>query len=131
MTHDSVSVLIAEDEVLIASMIEAVLAEEGLDTKVVNTGGEAVVALREKPSEYQVLVTDIRLGSSPDGWEVAHVAREGNPAIGIIYITGDSMDQWRAHGVPESVLISKPFVPAQIITGVMTLLNAVPPASMP
>lgn len=131
MSNDSVCVLIAEDEVLIASMIEAVLADEGLETKVVNTGREAVVALRDKPSGFQVLVTDIRLGSPPEGWEIAHVAREGNPAIGIIYITGDSMDQWRAHGVPESVLISKPFVPAQIVTAVMTLLNAVPPASMP
>lgn len=123
MTETSAGVLIVEDEVLISSLLEGVLSDEGLETKCAYTGSDAVHALRNDGAKLQLLITDIRLGSQPDGWAVAHLAREQNPDIGVIYITGDSMDDWRANGVPESVLITKPFVPAQIVTAAMTLLN--------
>lgn len=128
MSNPSVCVLIAEDEVMIASLIEATLEDEGLTTTVAHSGGEALKALEAAPTGFHVLVTDIRVGPPPDGWAVAHVAREANPAIGVIYITGDSMEEWRANGVPDSVLITKPFVPAQIVAAVMALLNQPPGA---
>lgn len=131
MSNPSVSVLIAEDEVMIASLIEATLEDEGLATTVAGSGPEALKALQGAPAGFQVLITDIRVGPPPDGWTLAHTAREANPAIGVIYITGDSMDEWRANGVPDSVLISKPFVPAQIVAAVMTLLNQPPGPTAP
>ena len=129
MSSLSVCVLIAEDEVLIADLVEATLGDEGLAATVAYSGSAAMVALETSPTGFQVLVTDIRVGAPPDGWAVAHAARKLNPTIGVIYITGDSMQDWTDNGVPESVLISKPFVPAQIVTAVMTLLNreSVPP----
>lgn len=126
MSSPNVSVLIAEDEVMIASLIEGTLEDEGLATTVVHSGSGALTVLEAKSTDFAVLITDIRVGPPPDGWAVAHAAREANPAIGVIYITGDSMEEWRANGVPESVLITKPFVPAQIVAAVMTLLNQPP-----
>jgi len=123
MTETTISVLIAEDEVLIGALLEASLADEGLDTTVALTGSDAVHTLKGGSKTFQVLITDIRLGGKPDGWGVAQCAREVNPDIGVIYITGDSMEDWRAKGLPDSVLIAKPFVPAQIVTAVMNLLN--------
>lgn len=123
MNDATVSVLIAEDEVLIGALIESTLADEGLDTTVALTGPDAVHILKQRAADFLVLVTDIRLGPGPNGWAVAHCARDENPDIGVIYITGDSMEDWRANGVPESVVIAKPFVPAQIVTAVMNLLN--------
>jgi len=38
--------------------------------------------------------------------------------------------EWSAQGVPDSILISKPFVSAQIVTAVATLLH-VPPSGGP
>lgn len=129
MSNLSVSVLIAEDEVLIADLVEATLGDEGLAATVAYSGSAAIAALEKSPTGFQVLVTDIRVGAPPNGWAVAHAARKLNPAIGVIYITGDSMQDWNDNGVPESVLISKPFVPEQIVTAVMTMLNrtSVPP----
>jgi hypothetical protein len=46
--------------------------------------------------------------------------------IPVIYISGDSAADWSAEGVPESIMISKPFVMAQIITAVASLLNKTP-----
>ena len=89
---------------------------------VTHTGDEAVSALASD-AQHQLLITDIRLGSGLQGWAVATRARELHPEIQVIYITGDSMDDWRAKGVPQSVLLAKPFLPAQIVAAAMSLLN--------
>ncbi|MFK4507205.1 hypothetical protein ABIF81_002383 [Bradyrhizobium daqingense] len=36
-------------------------------------------------------------------------------------------DEWPSHGVPNSVLLHKPFAPAQIVTALAQLLNQAPP----
>lgn len=122
MSEPEVAALIVEDEVLTAILLETALGEAGFAVTVTSTGAEAMTAL-ESEAVFQVLVTDIRLGAPPDGWAVATRARELHPEIQVIYITGDSMDDWRAKGVPDSVLLSKPFLAAQIVTAATTLLN--------
>jgi CheY-like chemotaxis protein len=119
---DCVHVLIAEDQGLIASLIEITLIDEALTPTVVTSGAEALAALDAETS-FRVLVTDIRMEPGPDGWTVAAHARERQPGIHVIYITGDSMDAWRARGVPGSMLIAKPFAPEQIVVAVMGLLD--------
>lgn len=122
MSELAVSALVAEDEILIALSIEAALADIGVQVTMTHTGNEALSAL-ESDAVHQLLVTDIRLGAGPEGWAVAARARELHPEIQVIYITGDSMDDWRAKGVPESVLLAKPFLPAQIVAAALGLLN--------
>jgi DNA-binding response OmpR family regulator len=41
----------------------------------------------------------------------------------IIYISGDSAQDWSSKGVPNSVMLAKPFAAAQLITAVSTLIN--------
>jgi two-component system, OmpR family, response regulator len=72
---------------------------------------------------YKVLVTDVNLGDGLNGWEVARRIREKEADFPVVYITASSADEWTAHGVPNSVLISKPFAPAQIVTALSNLLN--------
>jgi hypothetical protein len=38
-------------------------------------------------------------------------------------MSGDSAHEWSANGVPESVMLQKPFVMAPLITAITTLLN--------
>jgi DNA-binding response OmpR family regulator len=58
-----------------------------------------------------------------DGWEVAKQAREIDPTFPIVYMTGAAADQWASHGVPNGILLTKPFAPAQLVTAVSQLLN--------
>jgi DNA-binding response OmpR family regulator len=58
-----------------------------------------------------------------NGWEVAKQAREIDPEFPIVYMTGGHADEWGARGVPNSVLLIKPFAPGQLVTAVSTLLN--------
>lgn len=40
-------------------------------------------------------------------------------------MTGDRAKKWIAHGVPNSVLITKPFVLTQVIVALSNLINRV------
>jgi hypothetical protein len=37
-------------------------------------------------------------------------------------------DDWASKGVPHSIMLAKPFAPAQLVTALANLLNAAPPA---
>ena len=39
-------------------------------------------------------------------------------------MTGTEAEQWASHGVPNSILLTKPFAPAQLVTAISQLLNA-------
>jgi hypothetical protein len=65
----------------------------------------------------------LRLGRGPTGWDVARRARELNEDLPIVYMTGGNGHEWASQGVPNSILIAKPFAPAQIVTAVSHLLN--------
>ena len=72
-----------------------------------------------------MLATDINLGSDKlTGWDVARRAREIEPELPIVYMTGDGASDWASQGVPNSILLTKPFAPAQLLTAVSQLLNA-------
>ena len=87
-------------------------------------GGRAIAKnLMRMRHRFKAVITDIKLPDGPDGWEIARRARELVPDIPVIYITGDSTHEWSSKGVPNSVVIAKPFAPAQLITMVSTLIG--------
>lgn len=117
-------VLVIEDDHLIQGMVEDALSEGGFEVAIAATGEEAITLLKGRKNEYRALVTDINLLGRLDGWEVARAAREMDPAFPVVYMTGAAGDQWAVHGVPNSILLVKPFAPAQLTTAVSNLLNA-------
>lgn len=117
-------ILVVEDDQLIQTVVEETLIEGGFDSAIASSGEEAVMLLKSNKGKYRALLTDINLPGSVDGWEIARQARESDPALPIIYMTGAAADQWASHGVPNSVLLTKPFAPAQLVTALSQLLNA-------
>ena len=120
-----VMVLIVEDDQLIQRLVEEALSEGGFESTIATTGEEAVKLLSDS-EKYRALVTDINLLGKLDGWEVAKRAREIDPELPVVYMTGAAADQWASQGVPNSILLNKPFAPAQLVTAVSQLLNAGP-----
>ena len=123
---DSVCVFVVDDEALILLTIEHALEDGGFDHKSVMSAEEAVTLFREHGQNCRALITDVNLGGELTGWDVARNAREKFPTLPVVYVTGDSAHEWAARGVPNSILVSKPFVSAQIINAVATLLNTEP-----
>lgn len=53
--------------------------------------------------------------------QVAKHARELDPEFPVVYMSGDSAADWASKGVPNSIRLSKPFAPAQLVTAVFSL----------
>jgi DNA-binding response OmpR family regulator len=120
-------VLIVEDDEAIQNLVEDALNEGGFETAIAPSAEEAMTLLRGKVMDYRALVTDINLTGRMNGWEVAKQAREIDPAFPIVYMTGAAAGDWPSHGVPNSILLEKPFAPAQLVTAVSQLLNGSAP----
>ena len=120
---ESVTLLLVEDEWLIADFVCAALEDGGFDVLAVADGSSALETLDLRIGEISGMITDIRLSVGPDGWDVARHARELRPSMPIVYVTGDSGGDWAANGVPNSLILQKPFATAQLLTAISTLLN--------
>jgi DNA-binding response OmpR family regulator len=120
-------ILVVEDEYALQGVVEDALTEGGFDTDILSSGEEALTLFKGRLKEYRALVTDVNLKGHLSGWEVAKQVREMNPTCPIIYMTGAAAGQWASHGVPNSILLEKPFAPAQLVTALSNLLNAAPP----
>jgi DNA-binding response OmpR family regulator len=120
-------ILVIEDEDSIQAVVEEALTEGGFATDVVASGEEALTLFSGGLRSYKALVTDVGLKGRLSGWEVAAKIRETDPGFPVIYMSGAHADEWASRGVPNSIMLAKPFAPAQIVTAVAQLLNSAPP----
>ena len=114
--------LYVEDEILIQQMLVTDLEEAGFEVLVCSSGAEAIALLETRADDIRGLITDINLGCDPSGWDIARNARELRSGLPVIYVTAASDQEWTSQGVPASVMITKPFVPAQVVVAISTLL---------
>jgi len=115
-------VLVVEDEYFLQADLEKALTGAGFAAAMVSSGEEALTLLIGGTNIYRALVTDVRLPGA-SGWAVARRIREKEPAIPVIYVTAVPAEEWASQGVPNSILISKPFAEAQLVTALANLLN--------
>ncbi|MBR1151085.1 response regulator [Bradyrhizobium sp. JYMT SZCCT0428] len=119
----AVTILVVEDDQLIQAMVEDALSDGGFKSAITTSGEEAIALLQGDEAQYRAVVTDINLLGRLNGWQVARAAREADPAMPVVYMTGTHEGEWASKGVPNSVLLTKPFAPAQRVTAISNLLN--------
>jgi DNA-binding NtrC family response regulator len=123
-------ILVVEDDHDIQSIVEEALTEGGFETVIASSAEKAMELLDSSEGKFRALVTDINLGrNKPSGWEIARHAREINPDFPVVYMSGDNAEDWASQGVPHSIMLAKPFAPAQLVTAVSQLLNTGTPTS--
>jgi DNA-binding response OmpR family regulator len=126
MALDKPMLLLVEDEALIAVALEQELADAGFEVLLVHDGQEAVSQIDQDVHRFSGLITDIRL-PAVDGWFIARHARELVPTMPVVYMSGDSAADWAVNGVPNSIMLSKPFAMAQLTAAIAKLINEIPP----
>ncbi|MFO1240974.1 MAG: response regulator [Sphingomonadaceae bacterium] len=120
------TILLVEDQALIAISLGAALEKHGYVVTIAASGSAAIAAISaigSGPGAMTGLITDIDLRSGPDGWEVARQARLVSPMLPIVYVTGRSARHHEQFGVPKSVLIDKPFAEAQVVDALTQLID--------
>jgi CheY-like chemotaxis protein len=99
-------VLLVEDEPLVRIMAEEDLAELGCAVTAADSGDAAIDVLAGG-AEFDVLVTDIRMPGSLDGWALAREVRRRFPGIGIVYVSGYAGETHDP--LPGSHFVKKPY----------------------
>jgi CheY-like chemotaxis protein len=122
---ENVTLLVVDDEEIVLKMTEHALTDGGYSVVRARNGDEAIALLEAGKHEFAGLVTDVNLGAELDGWRVAQRARELKPNLPIVYTTGFASRDWTARGVPNSIVVQKPFSVDEIIAAVWSLLNGV------
>lgn len=115
MTAEKPTILLVEDEALLREIVSFELEEAGF--RVIEAAdGEAAIRTLDSDAAIDLLLTDIRLPGSKDGWSVARHARAVRPGLPVIYATGYSAEM--VDLVPGGQLIRKPFLPATMVRAV-------------
>jgi CheY-like chemotaxis protein len=117
-------ILLVEDEPLVLLVAQDALEAGGYTVLPVQVASEALTLLDSRSAELSGLITDIRLPGDADGWEIARHARELRADLPVVYTTGDSAADWPVQGVPNSVVVQKPYAGAQLLTAISTLMTA-------
>jgi DNA-binding response OmpR family regulator len=123
MQASAVLILVVEDDAASGDELKRALEAAGFRVMLVESGEKATSAFDENAGEIGGLVADVKLGGNVSGWDVARHAREVDQDLPVVYVTGFHVEDWASQGVPKSMLVQKPFAPAQIITAISSLLN--------
>jgi len=116
------SVLLVEDEILLCWVVEDALSGCGYQVFTLTTGNEGLKAL-EGSRSFDALVTNIKLADGPDGWALARRAREIDPSIAVLYVSGDSIAGHDENGVEGSKMLAKPFDPDKLCQSLADLIG--------
>jgi CheY-like chemotaxis protein len=101
-------ILVVDDDAAIRSTIRRVLRPDGHDVTLVASAEEALEQCRRQ--SFDVLLTDLGLGSGMDGWKlVGHIRRDW-PGVHIIVASGRiGLNVAEAHSQGVAALLSKPY----------------------
>ena len=109
---DVVVVLVVEDQSFVRLDITSYLEDAGY--AVIETGsGEAAVALCNAGTAIDIIITDINLGGSISGWDVAKCFRTVLPNMPVLYTSGETIDRSRC--VAGSAVVAKPYNNSDIL----------------
>jgi CheY-like chemotaxis protein len=97
-------ILLVDDELAILLTLKAILEINGFEVETANSAQEAIARLNN--SEYQMVITDMRMETETAGYEVVKAARRQpyNPATAILTAFPGLGSDWKQKGA-QSLLV--------------------------
>jgi CheY-like chemotaxis protein len=114
----ALAVLVVEDDFFVRYDIAGCLREAGYAV-IESESGEEALALCKSGMSIDMIVTDINLGGSASGWDVAKRFRSEQPDMPVVYISGEQFDSECC--VPGSVFVAKPYQHIDILSACQRL----------
>lgn len=114
-------VLVAEDNADVREVLATMLEHGGYVVETVGTGDAALQRLAESGG-FSLLVADIGMPGTLDGWALADRAKAIRPELRVIYLTGYDLDPSKespSHGP----LLRKPCRPRELLDCVRRVLG--------
>jgi CheY-like chemotaxis protein len=114
-------VLVVEDENLLRFDIASYLEDAGFVVIEASTG-EAAISLCHSGTAVDMVITDINLGGSASGWDVAESFRTVLPNMPVLYTSGNTIDRSRC--VFGSAVLAKPYRNSDVLKACQRLAAA-------
>jgi PAS domain S-box-containing protein len=104
-----IRILVVEDELQLARMAGLVLSQPGHAVVVAPTGEDALEQLERE--RFDLIISDLGLGSGKNGWDLAQVVRERWPKTHFVLVTGwgAGIDLEAAHERGVHEVLPKPY----------------------
>jgi CheY-like chemotaxis protein len=120
--HDSVGVLVVEDEPLVRMVAVEAIEAAGFRAYQAKDADEAIRIL-ERNYDIRFVFTDINMPGSMDGIRLVHCVRDRWPPIQFI-VTSGRLKCGKAELPLGSVFVSKPYSPEEIVRKIEKLSEA-------
>lgn len=115
--------LVVEDEPAMCDLLADIVEGEGFSTRCVRTDVQAYDTIHREAA-FACMIVDVNLGRGGTGYDVARYARRIEPALPVIYVSGQTNpESFRLHGVPGSLFLAKPFTPQELLEQVRRLVG--------
>lgn len=104
----AVTVLLVEDDELVRCVMAELLKDEGFEVHEAHDGDLAASFINTRPA-FDVLLTDVNMPGTMDGWDLADHACSHHPGMPVIVVSGraNNVARWRALG-PRCTFFQKP-----------------------
>ncbi|MET0496559.1 MAG: response regulator [Actinoplanes sp.] len=117
------TVLVVDDEEDLRDIMRRMLERRGYATLVAADSEQAIALCREHPGVIDVLVTDLGL-PGPSGGDLARMACDLRPEMGVVYISGLPKDIAISKGLidQDALLVKKPFTSDLLLEALRQIL---------
>ena len=119
------TVLVVDDRVDVADLTASMLASLGYRVLTAHSGAEALGLLRTAAQPPDLIVTDVVMPGSVDGYGLVRAARRLIPQLPILLVSGFDSERQRPQADPDSEfhMLRKPFRLEELARVVRTLLD--------
>ncbi|MFC5357907.1 response regulator [Azospirillum himalayense] len=126
MAEDTpVHVLVAEDEVLVAWALRAILEEAGYQVTLAHDGVQALALQAQTPAD--VLLTDLQMPRL-DGLALIRQLRAAYPTLPVVVMTdapdASALDELRSATAAGTIIMTKPVSSRPVIAAIQTVLGS-------
>jgi len=124
MSHGTETILLVEDDAIVRSLAQKVLAKQGFSVSVAGNPEEALRKATDGGTILDMLVTDIVMPGM-DGWKLAERVRETHPGLKVLFISGYSEADMPALDMRDGSMgfLQKPFTPQALTRTVRDVLD--------
>lgn len=107
--------LIVDDDVRARELLSEFCRAQGFEVATAHDGRAAIASITRDPGQFAVIITDLHLPGA-DGFEVLKAARDVNPSVYVVMITGYASIDSAVRAVREGAYdyLAKPFALGQL-----------------
>ncbi len=110
----SATIFVVDPDILVRMVIADYLRECGYKV-VEGVNADDVLAVLEAGRKIDVILTEVQLAGSVDGFELARQIRENHPDIDVILTSGVRRAADKAGNLCNDGLVAKPYHPQEIV----------------